>query len=864
MNHVAQKLGITNKIRKQALLLAIILLFVPSIIFSDPISGNIDTNFGIDGQLNLTELLAQLPNPTNYVGANPVAILPMADGSQYVSFNVPDPARYSFIAKFTNDNVLDTSYGTNGISGSTIFGLNSMMMDGSGRLLISCDTGRDYNLIYRYVAGGIDNFPNGTGLFVAGGGKKTILQQSMGRYVINGLTTENYGALYAFNESGYTDTTFNANAENPGVFQFDTQTPINAVVADEYDRLIFATRNPNDSIIYITRLTSTGQVDITFGDNNSGSIATTITDATTDSIFITLDAAGNIVVINKIEATIACACYENTIGTTEVYSLLLDNSTVTANATITDLIATADGNILLSAWLSDEGDMWVARITSAGLLDTTGFNANLAYGNVAGFMQFSFDNAATVRNLNSIAIYPDGTISMVGTETDSLVVTAFMSRAYNTPDTTQESICLTSQPVGSNDTTLGIQTPPANAFFFAATVETAEFTNQYPQAIALQDDETIVVAIDGQVDRRGSSGIYLNVFGVDGLLDTSFNSTASSPLIPGQALVLNMFENQYVRDMMTFTTTDGVHKAILAGYASNSILNCNNSLLMQYNLDAASLDTDFGGFNGDSLGVAVGTGPSQSFVVGRQSTGRILLSGYDQSRGNGLVQAYTNIGKLDMSFGAAGYFYQGNSEIYVSVVDSQDRLLIAYYDAGNLVIARILSDGSGLDQTFGIDGTILIDYVTNEEELTSNNSFRIVLDEDDNIFVVSVLSTLEGLVIAVGQTDPDAQEVFVISSSFFSYDFGGTLTDFTIGKLLINQDGNLVIAGTDATTILITQVTIDEEVFIVLDQDFNTADTPGYLRYNISDDGSLEDQLILDGLVHPDGRYIFVGFKPRE
>ena len=459
MNGIVQKLGITNKIMMQTLLSFIILFFIPSIILSDPISGNIDTDFAINGELNLTELLAQLPNPTNYVGATPVAVLPMADGSQYVSFNVPDPALYSFIAKFTNENILDTSYGTNGISGSSIFGLNSMMMDGSGRLLISCDTGRGYNLIYRYVAGGIDNnFPNGTGLVVPGGGKKTILQQSMGRYVINGLTTENYGALYACNESGYTDTTFNANAENPGVFQFDIQTPINAVVADEYDRLIFATRNPNDSIIYITRLTSTGQLDLTFGDNDSGSIATTITDATTDSIFITLDAAGNIVVATKIGATIACACYENTIGTTEVYSLLLDNSTVTANATITDVIASADGNILLSAWLSDEGDMWVARITSAGLLDATGFNANLAYGNVAGFMQFSFDNAATVRNLNSIAIYPDGTISMVGTETGSSI-TAFMSRAYNTPDTTQESICLTSQPVGTNDTTLGIQTP---------------------------------------------------------------------------------------------------------------------------------------------------------------------------------------------------------------------------------------------------------------------------------------------------------------------------------------------------------------------------------------------------------------------
>ncbi len=412
-------------------------------------------------------------------------------------------------------------------------------------------------------------------------------------------------------------------------------------------------------------------------------------------------------------------------------------------------------------------------------------------------------------------------------------------------------MCQNAKPIGTNDLTFGIQVPPANGFFFMATPDTPPYDNQYAQAIALQNDETIVVAVDGQVSLDGQSQIFLNAFDVDGLLDVDFNADAT----PGQAVVLTEFDNQYVRDMMTFATVDGVHKAILAGYVSNTALGCDNSLVMQYNLDTATLDTTFGGYNGDSLGLAVGTGSSQGFTIGRQSMGRIILGGFNPGNNVGFLQGYTITGQLDQSFGAGGSVTQdtGATGIYASVIDSQDRLLIAYNDgSGNLILARILSDGSGLDLTFGGEenGTFLLDY---EGTLTSNNSFRIAIDTSSNIIVAAVLA--DGTLVQMNQLDENGTDI-VKSTSF---EFGGSLTGYQIGKLLINNDNNIVVIGADTNSILIAQILHNGSTFLRLDPDFNASDTPGYLRYTIDVRDTSYVQMIRSALIHPDGRYIFVG-----
>ncbi len=826
------------------------------------IPGNIDTNFGTDGSVDISALLSAV-NDTLYVGAVPTAVLPMPDGSRYVACNVPHS--FSFIIRLTNANILDTTYGSDGISSATNFGVSQMIMDGSGRLLLlGSYTDNAAGWVIRYVAGDSGDqdttFNDGFGVFLVDVKLTQIIQQTLSRYVIAGADADSGDAmLWAFTDDGIADTTFNSQM-TPGFYSTSSSHLATSLVADVYDRLIFghyvAGLDGGDNVA-LTRLTASGELDLTFGDDDdgaySGSIAGAITGASDAmQIRVVLDASGNIVVAAATDPNISIAAYENTTGANLVYSLVIDDTTITENATISDCIATADGNVLLSASLSDEGSMWIARITSSGLLDTTFNPSGSTYGTIRGVMQFTFRSDTPDHFVTAIAMYGDGTISIVGYEVgDGPTVYAFLATAYDTPYTTQELLCQDAKPIGTNDLTFGIQVPPANGFFFVATSDTERYDNQYAQAIALQNDQTIIVAIDGQVSLDGQSQIFVNAFDVDGLLDADFNTA----ITPGQAVVLTEFDNQYVRDMMTFTTPEGVHKAILAGYATNTALSCDNSLVMQYDLDIAALDVTFGGYNGDLLGLAVGTGFSQGFTIGRQSMGRIILGGFNSGNGVGFLQGYTPTGQLDQSFGAGGYCNQGTTGIYASLIDSQDRVVIAYNDgSNNLILARILSDGSGLDLTFGGEdtGTFFLDY---GGTLTSNNSFRIAVDTSGTIFIASILS--DGTEIAVYAFNPDTLDTK--SSGFDASDFGGSLTGYTIGKLLINNEGRLVIIGADATSILVAQITTNGRGFLILDPHFNAADTPGYLRYTIDVRDTSYVQIISDALIHPDGRYISVG-----
>jgi uncharacterized delta-60 repeat protein len=347
---------------------------------------------------------------------------------------------------------------------------------------------------------------------------------------------------------------------------------------------------------------------------------------------------------------------------------------------LTGVIATADGKLLISGnSTTSTYQMWVARITSGGALDTTTFNSG-ATGGVAGIMQFAPGAAATptARQLTSIAIYGDGEISLVGTEASSTSTAnnPFMSRAYNTPYTTQQPIDLTAKPDGTNDVTLGASTTSATNLgitFFGSSGANAA-SAQIARAIALQNNNNIVVAIDGgaAAGTPTPSQIFLTKFDIDGVVVSGFGTA-------GQATVLSAYNNQYVQDMVTFTTVAGVNKAILAGYVTNTTLGSTSSLLLQYNLDTPALDTTFGGFNGNPQGIAFGDGKQINSVV-QQTSGRIIAAGISKDT-LGLLLGYTSAGKLDNSFGNDGYVtVAGSTALFTHAVDSLNRVVVAYTD----------------------------------------------------------------------------------------------------------------------------------------------------------------------------------------
>lgn len=816
------------------------------------VAGTLDTNFITGGVIELTTFdgVRSLDNQT------PMVVLPTADGYEFIAFGDGDMIR------LTNGNALDYNYGILGfVYNQTPGGTSGLIMDGQGRLVAVGTNVGGYNLgwVQRYQAGesGVfDSTFNNTGIIDLVNFKIcSIVQQSCGRYLVTGQNSLTGNAvIFAYNELGFPDTTFNA----AGRLDLSVQTNLQAIATDEYDRIVIATRDSDSNTVLVTRFTPTGQVDTTFNEPN-GAVVCLNGVADEAQIFITFDNNQNIVVaaqtVDTERITVSVVGID-TLGNI-IYPRFVIN--FTSDPTLTNLQATADGCVLLGVTQSIGKDMRIIRLVvqdNAYTFDTT-FNPD---GFRPGVASLGFDIGASESNLQALAIYPDGQIAFAGTETNG-TINPFLSRLYNTPYTTRELQSLDAQPIGSNDYTFGIKNPPANGFEFFAFTRYPEFLGQAARAIALQDDQNIVVAVDGQQEEETDpSLIYLNVFDVDGLLNPNFNSQGSTP---GQIVALSEFENQYVRDMMTMTD-DGIYKALLTGYVTSRALNSNNSLLMQYILGSVDsvaqpgLDETFGGYNGDSLGVAIGENSSQGFTLLRQSTGRIIVAGFDPVNNVGLIQAYTPSGKLDQTFGQSGYFVQGASGIYASVIDSLDRIIVGYSDdLGNLLLARILSDGSGLDATFGTDGVFLLNYGDSQAPLTSQDSYKMVLDQDGNIFVAAIL--LDGTILVVDKMDQNAQGVYA-STSFTQSNFGGSLYRLQIGSLLINQDNNLIFVGSDQDSLLIAQITTTTE-FIQLDPAFNPQDTPGYIRYNISADRTVRTTNMTGGLIHPDGRYIVIGHQ---
>ncbi len=808
--------------------------YLPAVAAGTP--GTLNPNFGDPGFVEL----ADLSGAGALAGQTPQVVVPIANGDYYVAFTD------GHLIRLTNVVELDTTFApfNTGFAISSTAGVQSMFIDGSSRLVLAGTNG-GAAWLQRYNANsGLSDFSfninAASALSVIGSTLGTVaIQQTLGRYILAGAKTGGNGALYAFTNTGAIDTTFNSGGTTPGVFDTGVATGVYALISDIFDRLIIAYKN--GSGIDVVRLTSAGQIDTTFGTSGiiTGAIANA-DDAT--QVHVSFDVSGNIVVAAHVSTgggQVAVKAYTNSSGTVVETQF---NITTLTSPVLTGLIATSDGNALLSGYQSGSNDMWVARVNN----NSGAYQLDATFG-TGGIFQFANDVAGTVtaRNLTSIAIYPDGEIVTVGTETDtanSPNISPFISQAFNTPFTTQIAICQDSKAVGTNDTTLGASSTAATALgvvFYASSGATDATSGQVARAIALQDDANILVAVDGAVSNGGTtSDIFLKMFTIDGTPQTTFGTA-------GQQTILSSYQNQFVNDMVTFSTVAGVHKAIIAGYVTNTNLgSARGSLLLQYNLDTQALDA-FGGFNGNVAGTACGD-CKQINAVGLQSTGRIIATGLDQNDA-GVLLGYTTAGKLDTSFGVGGgYFATGTTGLYTHAIDTQNRIVIAYQDGStDANFARFLADGSGLDTSFA-GGSI------NSSQATyGTNGMRVAVDTSNNVYAVAVASTYASLTV-YAYSGTDGSTLY----SAFTTNLSSSLTHFVISKLLIDEQGRVIVVGYDTNGAAADQLVI---VCVLadlsgLDPSFNTT---GYVKYAVST--GTTSQVATDAMIHPDGRILIIG-----
>ena len=844
---------------------------------SQGVPGTLDTTFGTNGAFDLSTLSGVTANSMGE------AIIALANGGYYMALQ---NASNTQLIKTLASGALDTSYGgANGIATSTApLGVNSMLQDGLGKILLVGTTG-GAGWVKRYTTAGVADSNFGTSGQIASGTVATVaIEQTLARLVVAGANGSNNGALFAYTSidpftvtTGALDTTF---GNGTGSFSTGVAHPIYTLIADQYDRLIFASLNAANNAVDLYRLTPTGELDVTFG--TSGKVAGVITSANSASqIRVALDLLGNIVVAASVSTPgIKVVSYNNGTSTTAGANGALYTNALNISfsaPTLTALVTSADGYVLVLGnqlgGSSATSPTWVARLVSTTpgvsggtyVLDSTNFNpAGLIFnqsGSTSGGTAGIFEYTSTVGTTSPYNIYnaftvnASGRLGVLGYErTGASTFTPTLLSVYDDPYTTQEAQSPDSKPVGTNDITLGVSptfTADLGVIFFGASGNAA--SGQVARALALYDNNNnFVVALDGNATAgAGASDVMINMFDTDGIANPNFGTA-------GSATVLTTYQNQFVNDMVTFTTAAGVHKAIIAGYVYNSFLSSTDSLVMQYTLTPGSqaLDTTFGGYNGNPQGVAFGDGQN-AFVVGRQTLGRIIVGGETQDTSPlGLLLGYGTNGNLDTTFGNDGYLaVTGTSGIYTHAIDTNNMIVIAYVDgSGNGYVARFLADGSALDSTFNSGSPILFTAGV------VGHNVKVAVDSSNNVIVAAITASGNSVVLH----SYDATSGSSISTATFTGSvLGNASAVYTIGRLLIDLDSKVVVVASDSNipNILVARMIASGGAY-VLDTQANDGTSPfngtfGYKTYAVA--GGTVNQVATSALIHPDGRIIIAG-----
>jgi uncharacterized delta-60 repeat protein len=361
-------------------LLASTLVIITSPVQAALPDGRIDTSFGTSGF-------------TRTIIADNDVILDIALDSQdriiAGGFALIGASQNFALARYTSSGVLDTSFGTAGLTTTAIgtsASINSIALDSQGKIIVggrATSGGVQHFALARYTSTGVLDTSFGTaGLTTTTiGGSATINSialDSQGRIITGGFTgiAESQFALARYTSTGLLDTSFGTAGVT--TTSIGASATINSIALDTQGRIIAgggATLAPLDKFT-LARYTSSGILDTSFGKEG----LTTTTIGTSDSIFsIALDSQGKIIaggaaVIGGVQQ-FALARYTST-G-------VLDTSFGTSGFT-TKIIGTNDAILSIAldsqeriiagggATIGGPGTNFaLARYTSSGVIDTS-------------------------------------------------------------------------------------------------------------------------------------------------------------------------------------------------------------------------------------------------------------------------------------------------------------------------------------------------------------------------------------------------------------------------------------------------------------------------------------------------------------
>ena len=362
-------------------LLASTLVIITSPVQAALPDGRVDTSFGTSGF-------------TRTIIADNDIILDIALDSQdriiAGGFAVIGGAQNFALARYTSNGVLDTSFGTAGLTTTAIgtsASINSIALDGQGRIIVggvATIGGAGKFVVARYTSSGVLDTSFGTaGLATTTIGDAAMLfsiaLDSQGRIIVGGLTViggaQNF-ALARYTSNGVLDTSFGTAGLTTTAI--GTSASINSIAIDSQGRIVvggFATIGGANKFV-LARYTSSGVLDTSFG---TAGLATTTIGADAIIFSIAFDSQGRIIgggltVIGAVQQFALARYTSNGVLDTSFGTSGFTTTLIGTNDAILSIALDSQERILAGggATIGGPGTNFVlARYSSSGVLDTS-------------------------------------------------------------------------------------------------------------------------------------------------------------------------------------------------------------------------------------------------------------------------------------------------------------------------------------------------------------------------------------------------------------------------------------------------------------------------------------------------------------
>ncbi|WP_194285830.1 hypothetical protein [Alcanivorax sediminis] len=793
-------------------------------------AGELDTSFGTNGWVE-TEVLENTLPPEDQASA----VIEQPDGKLVIAGHTQiDGKLNGLLTRYNVDGTPDSSFGNSGMVtlaiGTDTNVITAMVRQPDGKLVVAGRTqgnNRRYDFfIARFLEDGTPDISFGsngitvTSINAANDIANALALQADGKLIAAGYASGAEGidfALVRYNSDGSVDTGFADNGIAVHNLAGGTGADIATGLAIQSDGKIVAAGRADtgsDFDFAVTRFNTDGSLDAGFGA--AGMVLTDMGGSFDYGRAVIIQPDGKLVVSGEARDTdnkikMAVARY-NSDGSLDAGFGVAGKQKILAGATITrgyDIILLPDGKLAAAAQSYTDGishyDFTLIRLNSDGSLDT-GFDGD---GHAVAPLPIHNLPQRLLRQADGKLVMVGLTNNLQSTTGNDLTVVRFNDDGSLDTGFNSSGSLVANLGTWSSRATLRGLALQADGKFLAA-----------GNAFGGQDEDAVIVRYnsDGSLDTSfADNGIshtdlgnteYLNdlLVQADGkvvatgqlsgsvtslLLRLNSNGSADASFGTAGAVQTNVSSNAYEIPNAVLQQTDG--KLVSVGYSFNASQARPESMILRHNIDGTQ-DTSF-----DSDGIVttdIGGDYNYYVAVAQQSDNKLVALGYTGTTERQLTLArYQTDGSLDPSFGTAGIAIDNagaaNTQGVDLVILASGKILVAAntIDAnGNqdFALLRYNADGSP-DTGFANNGSITTDFAG------GNDIVRDLLVQPDGQILLAGSATnannAPGILLA--RFNPDGS-----LDSYFGQG-GKSFIDISTSaaRIALQADGNILVGA---------------------------------------------------------------------